>query len=229
MQLDRYWSQKADLLPQAVHIPCCRSGSRQQTSNHNNFIMIHPPILKRLLIICVCLASLGAAAACNSPDSFYTVIRDATLQAGDPIPAPTDETVLTVMGDIGMSNVDDRIEMDLATLESLQQVEYTVTDPFEQREITYRGVLMTDLFDLWQINPDATTLDVVALNDYQVSVPLQEMYEFPVVFAFMADGEYMEVAYRGPAMLVYPYDDMRFDPSVYNNYWVWQIKSITVQ
>ena len=30
-------------------------------------------------------------------------------------------------------------------------------------------------------------------------------------------------------MLVFPYDNFKFDVTVYNNYWAWQIKSIEVK
>jgi hypothetical protein len=39
----------------------------------------------------------------------------------------------------------------------------------------------------------------------------------------------MPISTRGPAMLVFPYNDFDFDRAVYDNYWIWQIKSIEVQ
>jgi hypothetical protein len=70
---------------------------------------------------------------------------------------------------------------------------------------------------------------MVALNDYAVDVPLADLREYPVIFALQADGEYLPVSTRGPAMLVYPYNDFEFEQAVYNDYWIWQIKSIDVQ
>lgn len=183
----------------------------------------------KTLLTIISLSLLFVSGCISGNSTIYSIVRDAELKAGAAIPAPSDDVILTVTGLVGAENVAGKIEMDLATIESMQVVEYTVTDPFVEKPITYRGVLMSDLFDLWQVDPQATTLEVVALNDYQVSVPLKEMYDYPVFFAFMADGQYMEVSYRGPAMLVYPYDDRRFDPAVYDNFWVWQIKSIDVR
>ena len=51
----------------------------------------------------------------------------------------------------------------------------------------------------------------------------------PVLLAMQADGIYMAVEDRGPAMLVFPYDQFHFDRPAYDAYWVWQIKTIHVQ
>lgn len=159
----------------------------------------------------------------------YTVISDGQLAAGDDIPTPQDAPILTVSGRVAANSGVETIELDVATLESLGIVEYTVMDPFEDREITYRGVLMSDLLDVLQIEEGATTLQMVALNDYKIDLPIDEMYEYPVIFAMMADGAYMQPSDFGPAMIVYPYDDFRFDRSIYNSRWIWQIASITVK
>jgi hypothetical protein len=114
------------------------------------------------------------------------------------------------------------------------EVEYRVVDPFREEgdaeEVVFRGPLMSDLLALWGVSQDAVeTLNVVALNDYAVDVPAGDLWEYPVIFALQADGEYMPVSTRGPAMLVYPYADFDFDMDEYNSYWVWQIKTIDVQ
>jgi hypothetical protein len=183
------------------------------------------------LLSCL-FAVLVAACTPTTPtttETVYTVVSEGTLNAGDTIPVPTGDVILTVTGNIGTSNVDDTIQMDIATVESVGQVEYTVDDPFENRSVTYRGVLMSDLLDLWQVGDDATTLNIVALNDYAVDVPLADLRTYPVIFALQADGEYMPIATRGPAMLVYPYNDFEFEVAIYNDYWAWQIKSIEVR
>jgi hypothetical protein len=177
------------------------------------------------------LALVTILAACSSPapKTIYTTISPATLKAGDKIPAPTGDSILTVTGKIGTTNNESSIKMDLKTIESAGQVEYKVTDPFDQKDVVFRGVLVSTLLDLWQVSKDATKLHVVALNDYSVDVPISELRKYPVLFALQQDGQYMPVKTRGPAMFVFPYNDFTFDQVVVNNYWAWQIKSIDVQ
>ena len=185
--------------------------------------------LAGLLVVALLLLIAVACSAAPDPESIYTRITEGVLSGGDPIPAPTDDVIVTVTGKIGAINSGDSIQMDLPTIESVGLVDYTVEDPFEGAEVTFRGVLMRDLIELWQVDETATTLEMVALNDYVVDVPIADLREYPVVFALQEDGEYMPVARRGPAMLVYPYNHYDLDPSVYNDFWIWQIASVNVR
>lgn len=180
----------------------------------------------------ISLALVGCSpSATTTPTAVYTTITQATLKKGDPIPAPVGDVILTVTGSTETRNVDadKSIQMDLVTLESVGLVDYTVNDPFDKKEITYRGVLMSTLLDVLQVPSTATTLHIVALNDYAVDVPIQDMRDYPVLLALKSDGEYMPISTRGPAMLVYPYDDFTFDQAAYNDYWIWQIASMDVR
>ena len=161
-------------------------------------------------------------------DSVYTRLNTAHLEAGKPIPKPQEDIILTVLGQIGTTNEDQIIAMDVPTIESVGLVEYTVEDPFEKEQRTFTGVLMKDLLGLWQVSPDATVLTVTALNDYQIDVPIDLLREYPVIFALKQDGEYMTPDYRGPAMLVFPYEHYQFEIGT-ESYWAWQIKTITVK
>jgi hypothetical protein len=178
------------------------------------------------------LALLFIVVACSSSpdfDSVYKRITPAQLKAGDAIPAPRGDVILTVTGVVGTTNQGNKILMDLATIESVGLVEYEVVDPFENRKKLFRGVLMRELLNLWQVDAAATTLDMVALNDYHVEVPIAIMREKPLLFALQADGAYMRPDYRGPAMLVFPYGYYKFQRPLSDAYWIWQIKAVKVK
>jgi hypothetical protein len=177
-----------------------------------------------LLVIVGC-----APAASSAPAPIYTRVNEAQLKSGDAIPTPTGDVILTATGNIGTHNNGDKIEMDRAAIESVGLVEYKVRDPFELNDVVFRGVLMSDLLSVWQVPASATNLEMIALNDYVVEVPISDIRQWPVLYAMQADGQYMEVASRGPAMLVYPYDNFEFDQQIYNDRWIWQIKSVNVQ
>lgn len=182
-----------------------------------------------VFIFVLLLPILAACGSTPAPETVYTRVADATLAPGDAIPTPTGKSILTVTGEIGTTNAGDTIEMDLAAVEAAGIVEYTVLTPFQNREIVYRGPLLSDLLALWQVPAEATTLYLVALNDYRVEMPIEMVRDFPVVFALQADGEYMSIADRGPAMLVLPYDDFEFERPASDKYWIWQIKSIEIK
>lgn len=170
--------------------------------------------------------------SCKSEVAFeeaYAVVAEATLKPGAAIPTPKEELLLTITGKIGNVNHDNAILMDRTTIEAVGLVEYTVTDPFEQRSIRYRGVLMRDLLEHWQVADDATTMQLTALNDYKIDIPLAEFRQYPILFALQADGLYMQPDYRGPAMLVYPVDQYKFELLAVQRKWIWQIKAIDIQ
>jgi hypothetical protein len=183
----------------------------------------------KILSLAVAILLVTACGSSPNPDTIYNRVTDGKLKPGDTIPAPTGESMLMVTGKIGTQNSADSIQMDLPTIESLGLVDYKVTDPFEKKPTTFRGVLMSTLLDLWKVDKDATTLEMVALNDYKVDVPISDLRKYPVIFAVQQDGQYMPVSTRGPAMLVYPYDHFQFDRQKYDDYWIWQIKSINVK
>lgn len=173
---------------------------------------------------------LGAcASAPAAPQAKYTHVAEASLKPGSEIPTPTGDIILTVTGNVGAKNDGDAVVMDLATIESVGLVDYKVHDPFEDKDVTFRGVLMSDLIALWKVADTAKTYHMIALNDYVVDIPASDFKSYPVIFALQQDGEYMPVSTRGPAMLVYPYGEFELDHAIYNDRWIWQIKSIDVE
>jgi hypothetical protein len=185
----------------------------------------------KLLLSCFALIALAGCgpAAVVEPTPVYTRVSDAALTAGEAVPVPEGDPILTLSGKIGTHNVDDTLQMDLATLESIGLIDYTVTDPFEDEEVTFQGVLMSALLDVAAVPADVTNMHMVALNDYSVDVPIADMRQYPIMLALKTNGAYMDVADRGPSMLVYPYDDFEFDRNLYNDYWIWQLRSIEFQ
>lgn len=190
-------------------------------NSHTSYALRHFFVLLALLLL-----------SCTGKPAFedvYTVITTATLKPGATIPLPQQEVLLTITGKVNNANSDHAILMDRVTIESAGLVEYTVTDPFEERPIVYRGVLMRDLLALWQVNADAATVHLSALNDYTIDIPLRDFQQYPILFALQSDGVYMQPDYRGPAMLVYPVDRYTFDPLAVQRNWIWQIKAIDIQ
>lgn len=186
------------------------------------------PLVYSLFLLAASIGLLACAGE-PSPETVYRRISESELRPGEAIPVGQGMPILTVTGRVGTFNRGAAIEMDIDILEAAGIVEYTVLDPFQNREITYRGPLVSDLLALWQVPDDATMLDVLALNDYRATVPIKLVRDYPVIFAIQADGEYMPIEKRGPAMLVLPYDHFDFERPTSDRYWVWQIKSIEIR
>lgn len=173
-----------------------------------------------------------------------------------PIPAPSGAVLLTVFGSIGAGNIspdtfaampDPRaiagpslptatplaggiVAFDLATLEALGVVEYRVLDAQGVgREAVFRGVLLDTLLTVVQAAQDATTLHLVALDGYEVDIPISDARQYPVLLATQMDGVPLDIATYGPVRVIYPYGYATFDASVVDARWVFSVMRIEVR
>jgi hypothetical protein len=80
-------------------------------------------------------APTQAAPSASSP----LVVDDGTLAAGEAIAAPKGEVVLTMTGDIGAANKGKKLELDLASLESMRRVRLEAAEPFLKRRVMFEG------------------------------------------------------------------------------------------
>jgi hypothetical protein len=193
------------------------------------------------LAVVAVLAVLGlvlSAVACSGSDVADPPATDPgfqrtsapTLKPGQPVPAPTDEVILSISGAISTANVDGRLDLDMATLESVGTVTYSVDDQqAEGRVVRFEGVLLSDVLAVAGVSADATTLVTTALNDYSIDIPLSDASESPVMIATRVDGDRMPVDRFGPTRVVYPYSSHDLDPVVYDPRWIWQLASIVVR
>ena len=163
-------------------------------------------------------------------ENAYIVITDAELQAGDTIPVPAGDVVLTVSGAITNTNVEDTLQFDMETLEQLGLIEYSVDDQQAEGEmVTFQGVLLSDILALADATEDATNLNTIALNDYSIDIPISDALDYPVMVATKVDGERMTVERYGPIRVVYPYELYDLDTVIYDPRWIWQLNTIIVE
>lgn len=177
------------------------------------------------------LVAFFALAACgNNAAPQYTLVIPASLTPGDAIPAPSGAPVLTLSGAIGVTNVGDTLAFDVATLDRLGVVQYTVDDPWLKTTAAYSGVLMSDLLNIVKFHPYATVVHITALDDYQVDIPIADIQRWPIMLATHAGGRLIGVADNGPTRIIFPYHAYpEIDPMRYNDLWIWSIKSMEVR
>jgi hypothetical protein len=179
------------------------------------------------------LALTGLTACSGSQSSgapartaAYTTVSTATIEPGDPVPAPTGKVVLTLRG-VPNTNVGRTLQFDLATLDRLGTVSYSVFDrQAEGRDVRFSGPLLSTLLDV--AGARGTTLHCLALNDYNVDVPTSDATRYPVLVATRADGKRMTVAHYGPVRIIYPTKGARLSKAVYDPRWIWQLYEIHV-
>jgi len=143
------------------------------------------------------------------------------------LPAPTGKVILTVSGDISLTNSDEGADFDIALLESLPQHHFITATPWTEGESRYDGVLLNEL--LKHLNANGQKLTAVALNDYKVHFELAEVKDVPVMLAYKKDGQYMRVRNKGPIWILYPMSDYpELDKPKHHANMVWQLRKLRV-
>lgn len=153
------------------------------------------------------------------------------VSAGDLTPAdltqrPSGPLVLTIAGRIGQHNDGARLTLDLATIERAPLVDLTVYEPFEKRDITFRGVWLDELLDLAAADASMSMVRLHALDDYEVVLTAEQVRAGGLLLATMADGKAMTVRKSGPTRLVFR-DTNKAGRN--KDHWIWSLDLITIE
>lgn len=157
----------------------------------------------------------------------YNDVAAATLLPGDVIPAPVDEVVLKLDGNISVMNQGEALAFDMQTLESLGLVSFNVFDPWQEQRDSYTGVLLSDLLGAAGA-VDATEITVTAVDGYAPTIQLSDLGEWPVLIATKRRYDQLTPSTLGPTRLIFPYDGFPNSDFAQNNS-VWMIDTITVR
>lgn len=168
-------------------------------------------------------------AACAGQDAnTYELVAPAAIDPGSAIPAPSEDVILTISGNITITNKDEALALDLPTLEKLGLVQYRVADPWLQAEVGYTGVLLADVLKFAGAPESVTAVEVFALNGYSAEIPIAEIEAWPVLLATQVDGQHMTIENNGPTRIIFPYDT-HSDVTSARNMSVWNVRSLVVK
>jgi len=140
---------------------------------------------------------------------------------------PRDRVVLTISGQIGVSNQGGAAVFDMAMLEALPQHRFATRTPWEPGVVRFSGPLLRDVLALVQAR--GQRLHATALNDYRITIPLQDARDFDVIIATRMNEQPMPVRTRGPLFVIYPFDsDPQLQHARFYERSIWQLRSIEV-
>ncbi len=187
------------------------------------------------------VAVLALAAACGGTaatpaagrgvgggaDQSSTIVRAATLLPGQPVPAPTGKTVLTITGLVSTTNHGSSIAFDQSAIDRLGQVRITVYEPWIKADAAFRGVWLADLLKVVAAPSAGARLRVTALDDYRVELTAADVRAGGILLATKAgDGSAIPVADGGPTRLVF----VKGVKSGANaDQWIWSLKTIEIR
>ncbi len=144
------------------------------------------------------------------------------------IDSPAGPVVLTLRGQVRITNAGDQARFDMTMLERLPQVSFVTRTPWYTQPRKFTGPLLRDV--LAAAGAQGTLLRTQALNDYRVDIPFEDAQRFDMIVARLIDDKPMPVRDKGPLFIIYPFDDHpELRNALYFSRSAWQLKSIDIQ
>lgn len=141
--------------------------------------------------------------------------------------APKGKVVLTISGKLGAPNRGDKAVLDIAMLAALPQKTFTTMTPWEKSPVKFSGPLLRDV--LAAVKAQGTVLKAVALNDYKITIPLEDTTRFDMVLAHRMNDRPIPVRTKGPLFIVYPFDsNPTLQSSTYYERSIWQLGGLEI-
>jgi len=142
------------------------------------------------------------------------------------MPAAADELLI-------ISNATDPAQVEVrfseADLLALPQVTIRTRTEFTDGVVEFVGPLARDAVAFIETGT-ATTVHLVAANDYAIDIPLSDLTDYDVILAMQANGERFSIRDKGPIWLMYPLDDhAELQDPMYNNRLIWQLTHIELR
>ena len=116
-----------------------------------------------------------------------------------------------------------------ADLLALPQITIRTRTEFTDGVVEFIGPLARDAVAFIDAGA-ATTVHLVAANDYAFDIPFSDFTDYDVILAMQANGERLTMRDKGPIWLMYPVDDIDDLPgSRFNNRLVWQLTTMELR
>ena len=143
--------------------------------------------------------------------------------------APVGKVVLTVSGTLANANDNGSASFDLALLQTLPQHSFSTKTPWYAQPRKFTGVALRDLLAAVGAPPGAT-IKAIALNDYRVDIPVEDVQRHGAMLAYLLDDKPMSVREKGPLVVIYPFDDKpELRSAVHYSRAIWQLRSIELR
>jgi hypothetical protein len=112
---------------------------------------------------------------------------------------------------------------------AMPQSKVVTKNDYVNEAVEFSGPTLKDLLVRYKIDSDATLI-MHAINEFSVTVPASDAYQYNVILALFSDGEAMSIRDKGPIWVIYPMDDHEelLDDS-YNSRIIWQLTRITAE
>ncbi|MGY2893368.1 molybdopterin-dependent oxidoreductase [Deinococcus sp. UYEF24] len=196
-----------------------------------------PNRLRLALLALLLLVGVGAALWWNgrpAPPEDFTYVHGSLAPVPAAEPGGTDgnsgdpanqaesdqDTVFELRGPVG------RRRFTAAQLQALPAVQYRATQPQLRQSVLYTGVPLRDLARLAGL--DGRPLRIEADDQFGATIEPEDYQAFPVMLAYLADGQPITTAQKGPFEVVFPNEQHQKRFQGNGSRWVWFATTLTV-
>lgn len=118
-------------------------------------------------------------------------------------------------------------DFDMAALERMPQVTFTTATPWYNQPTKFSGPLLRDV--LAAAGAKGARLQAIALNDYKVEMPVDEVTQHGAIVALRLNDRPMSVRDKGPLFVVFPFDSKpELRTERYYTRSIWQLRRLQV-
>lgn len=158
----------------------------------------------------------------------YGVAAFAWLAMSASLANASSHILLIVSGAIQNPGPSGSLEFDMAALDRLDQISFTTTTPWTAGPTTFQGV--SGRAFIAAIGARGSVLRAKAMNDYGVTIPIDDFLSRGAIIATRINGAPVSVREKGPLWVVYPYDsDSSLKSQTYQHRSIWQLVRIHVE
>ncbi|NND91954.1 MAG: hypothetical protein HKN42_13930 [Granulosicoccus sp.] len=141
---------------------------------------------------------------------------------------PDGEVLLTISGNIGLSNSENGAEFDLAMLEQLGAESITTRTPWTDGPTLFTGVRLNVLLDA--VMARSHSFRALAIDDYWFDFNDIDIEKYPIIVSYKQNDSLMTARNLGPLWIMFPFDDYPELLSEVNKAaCVWQLNSLVVR
>jgi hypothetical protein len=112
----------------------------------------------------------------------------------------------------------------------VDKYEINTENPYVDEVTAFSGPRVEKLLRHIGVNiEEVRELNLRALNDYNVDIPVEDIINYPVIVSVLSGGGVMTVREKGPFWLIYPMsDNPELQQPIYNDRLIWQLSEIQV-
>lgn len=156
------------------------------------------------------------------------VVLNFTFATAQTLPVPEGAVLLTVDGDITVTNTAGAALFDREMLEEIGLSSMRTSTIWTQGVVHFEGVMLHEILE--RLGVKAGTLTLHAANEYSTQIAVADIKPDAPLIAFRRDGKNMSLREKGPLWVMFPFDTHpEYRSDIAYSLSVWQLVRITVK